>query len=208
MLTSKQIRILGMFIRNPFKEYTFSDLRAESKEKSNSVLQNAIKRFLDESIMTQRKAGSSKLCAINHANGIAYNYFDIFIRENLPKIVKKSIDIIREEIEKYTLFYSLVIFGSYSDGTNTKESDLDIAIIVPDNVQKNNIEIAVNSASNKSLLELDVHIITFDDFLEMLKADYENLAKEIARKNLPVYNISIFYRIIIKGIQNGFKIVS
>jgi hypothetical protein len=37
MLTSKQIRILGMFIRNPFKEYTFSDLRAESKEVNVNV---------------------------------------------------------------------------------------------------------------------------------------------------------------------------
>ena len=58
---------------------------------------------------------------------------------------------------------------------------------------------------NKSLVELDAHIITQSDFLEMLAVDYENLGKQIARKNMPVHNAAIFYGIVKRGIARGFR---
>ena len=47
-------------------------------------------------------------------------------------------------------------------------------------------------------------MITQDEFLEMLRVDYENVGKEIARKHLAVHNPGIFYFLLIKGVKNGF----
>ena len=208
MLTEKQLKIFGLLGKNTFKDHTFKELKASSKEKSHSVLQNAIKRFLKEELITERKIGTSKLYTINHDNEKVHNYLGLHNQDTLSKPVQTSIKHVREALDKEEAFYSLVIFGSYAEESFTKKSDLDLAVFIPDETQKKKIEIALNSASNKTLVDIDYHVITVGELQEMLKADYENLGKQIARKNLPIYNLSIFYRLIIRGIQNGFNPLS
>ncbi len=200
MLTKKQLNIFGLFGKNIFKELTFKELKTLSKEKSNSLIQNAIKEFLKEDLITQRNIGNNKLYKIIH-NSKTHNYLELYNQEILPKNVIKSINIIKQAIDKKELFYSLVIFGSYADKTNKKDSDLDIAIFT----NNKKLKPQLNSASNKTPLEIDYHIITEDEFSKMLKADYENLAKQIISKNIPIYNTSTFYKMIIKNTSNGFK---
>jgi predicted nucleotidyltransferase len=208
MLTEKQLKIFGLLGKNTFKEYTFKELKASSKEKSHSLLQNAIRKFLKEELITERKIGNSKLYTINHNNEKVHNYLGLHNQESLSKPVQTSIKYVREALDKEEIFYSLIIFGSYADRTFTKKSDLDLAVFIPNEIKNKRIEIALNSASNKTLIEIDYHVITVKELEEMLKADYENLGKQIARKNLPIYNISIFYKLIIKGIKNGFNPLS
>jgi len=206
MLTTKQLKIFGLFGKNTFKEHTFKELKASSKEKSHSVLQNAISRFLKEELIAERKVGTSKLYKINHNNDKVHDYLRLNNQDQLSKAVKTSIRYVKESLDKEESFYALVIFGSYADQTFTKKSDLDLAVFISD--KKNKIEIALHSASNKTIIDIDYHIITELEFQEMLKADYENLGKQIARKNLPIYNPSIFYKLIIKGIENGYNPLS
>jgi predicted nucleotidyltransferase len=208
MLTEKQLKIFGLLGKNTFKEYTFKELKASSKEKSHSLLQNAIRKFLKEELITERKIGNSKLYTINHNNEKVHNYLGLHNQESLSKPVQTSIKYVREALDKEEIFYSLIIFGSYADRTFTKKSDLDLAVFIPNEIKNKRIEIALNSASNKTLIEIDYHVITVKELEEMLKADYENLGKQIARKNIPIYNISIFYKLIIKGIKNGFNPLS
>jgi len=206
MFTKKQLRVLEPFLAHLFREYSYKELKG--KEKSNNSIQSAIKRFKDKSLLTERKLGTSKLYSLNQKNELAYPLLELMTQEKLSPIVKKSIVILKKELEKYTLFYSIVIFGSYANNTPKKKSDLDVAVIIPNKSPEKNLKIAVHSAENKSLLNLDVHIITVDDFKGMLTAEYANLGKEIANQNLPVYNVEIFYKIIMWGINHGFKIVS
>lgn len=204
MLTEKQLKILEIFSDNIFKEYTFKDLKQRSKEKSNSFLENAIKKFREENLISEKKIGTSKLLTLNLENEKVFNYLSLIFDKKLDKNTQDTIKLVKSEIDKYTHLYSLVIFGSYADKTQTKKSDIDIAIIIQDKKQENNIKIAINTAKNRSLLDIDTQIITEDEFMQMLLADYENLGKQIARKNLPVHNINIFYKIIRKGMKHGF----
>ncbi len=206
MYSRKQLRVLEPFLTNLFREYSYKELK--NKEKSNNATQSAIKRFKDKNLLLERKIGTSKLYSLNQKNESVHPLLELMAQEKLSLAVKKSIAILRKELEKYTLFYSLVIFGSYANNTHKKSSDLDVAVIIPDKSLEKNLKIAVHSAENKSLLNLDVHIVTVNDFKDMLTAEYANLGKEIATKNLPVYNAEIFYKIIMWGINHGFKIVS
>ena len=83
-----------------------------------------------------------------------------------------------------------------------------IAIFINNNRLIQKIKVAINLANNKSLLTLDIHIFTKKDFLKLLKADYSNLAKEIVYNNRPIHNSVIFYKILERGVNNGFKIIS
>lgn len=206
VLTEKQLKVFGVFRKNVFKEYTFLEIKRELNEKSHSLIQNALKAFLNQELIIHRKIGTSKLYKINHENHKSHLYLELSSQE-LSKSVSKSVQIIKKSLKKAS-FYSLVIFGSYADNTQKNKSDLDVAIIIPDSSQKTKVEIALKEASNKTLLTLDYHVITETEFKEMLIASYENIGKEIARKNLPVLNASSFYRIIINSTHNEFNLVS
>jgi len=206
MLTSKQLKIFSTFAWNPYKEYSYRELKESVKEKSNSVVQNAVSAFLKEKLILDKKIGTTKLYKANHDNNKIYDYFSLSIEKQLPKLVRLTLRIIKEEVEKCGYFYSIVIFGSYANKTQKKDSDLDIAVFIQEEKDRKDFEIALRSAERLALPKLDLHTITKSEFLEMLTNDEENLGKEIARKHLIIHNPNIFYSMIKEGIKHGFKL--
>ena len=206
MLTKKQLKILGIFQKNEFKELTWKRVKELSKENSSSVIQNAIKTFLNEELITEKKIGTSKLYAVNHKNNKVYSYFETYNRESLPKQVLKSVKELEDSLDKHTPFYSIVLFGSYAIGEQKKDSDLDIAVFIEQEDKRKIVESVFKSMEIKSILNIHGHVITKDEFLEMLRVDYENLGKEIARKHLIIHNPIILYSLIKEGVKHGFKL--
>ncbi|MDO8563990.1 MAG: nucleotidyltransferase domain-containing protein [Nanoarchaeota archaeon] len=205
MLTKKQLILLKSFQSNVFREYSFKDISRITGEKSNNALQIAIKQFIEEDLVSWRKIGNSKLYKMKIENEICYDYLTLISYESLTPEVKSSINALKKEIEKYNFFYSLVIFGSYAIGKQTRKSDLDIALIIPDKTLEKDMKIAVNMALNNSIIPLHVEIIASNDFFEMLINKQENVGKEIARKHRAIHNINIFYKIVKMANDNGFK---
>lgn len=205
MITKKQLKIFETFKNNVFKEYTIKELKEYSKEKSNNAITIAIKKFKQEKLIEERKIGRSLLYSLNLDNNVVFDYISLINNNGISNIVKKSIRRIQQELDKHSYFYSIVIFGSYAKNKQKNKSDLDIAVFIEKSTEKNIIKAALKSARDKTPLTLDGHTITKNDFLEMLKADYENLGKEIARKHLTLHNPLIFYSLLREGAKNGFK---
>ena len=206
MLTPKQIKIFEAFLRKPYQELTYKEIKDYSKEKSNSIIQKAVIKFLAENLVKKREVGNIILYAVNLDNSAVFSYFDILIKEKVPNLVKNSLKIIREELSGIA-FVSIIIFGSYAEGKQKEKSDLDIAIFVNSIEEKKDCELSMKSAELKSILNIDAHIITKDEMLQMLKDKHENLGKQIAYKHLAIHNPMIFYSILQEGMDNGFKIV-
>ena len=206
MLTPKQIKIIEAFLRKPYKELTYKEIKDYSKEKSNSIIQKAIAKFLAEELVRKRELGNILLYSLNLENNTVFSYFDILIKEKVSSLVKSTLRIIREELSTLE-FISIVIFGSYAEGKQKAISDLDIAIFVNSIEDKKSCELSMKSAELKSILQLDVHVISKEEMLQMLKDKHENLGKQIAYKHLAVHNPAIFYQLIQEGINNGFKII-
>jgi len=206
MLTKKQLMLLKLFQgANIVREYGVRELARASKEKSNNAIQLALKQFIQEKIVTQRKIGTSRLYRINLSNNLSYNYLELIKFEGLSKEVVSSVEALMNEIDKSNLFYSLAIFGSYAIGKQAKVSDLDIAVFIPNKSFEQNVKIASNMAQTSALLPLHVQIITVDDFFEMLINKQANVGKEIARKHRVIYNSPVFYKIVKKALNHGFQ---
>ncbi|MBS3138292.1 nucleotidyltransferase domain-containing protein [Candidatus Woesearchaeota archaeon] len=206
MLTPKQIKIFEAFLRKPYKELTYKEIKDYSREKSNSIIQKATVKFLVENLIKKRDVGNIILYSLNLENSTVFSYFDILIKEKTSNLVKSSLKIIREELSNIE-FLSFVIFGSYAEGKQKEKSDLDIAVFVNSTEEKKNCELSMKSAELKSVLQIDAHVITKDEMLQMLKDKHENLGKQIAYKHLAIQNPVIFYSILAEGMNNGFKIV-
>ncbi|SRR3989344_2723174 len=205
MLTKKQLKLLQPFLANVFKEYGQRELGRLAQERSNNAVQLALAQFEKENIVISQKVGTSKRCKINLENEASYDYLALLKYEGLPKVVSQSVEALKKQIEKYTLFYALVVFGSYVVGKQHKDSDLDIAILLPDKTQEKNMKIAENMASTSSLLKIHIQVITYDDMHEMLINKEANVGKEIARKHRAVHNVNIFYKIVRSTLEYGFN---
>lgn len=192
-------------MRKPYKEYTYKEIKEFSKEKSNSIIQKAISKFLEDNLIDRRKVSNIIFYKLKIENSTVFSYFDILLKERLPNPVKKSLEKIKEELGN-TEFISIVMFGSYIEQKQTQKSDLDIAVFVSSKEDKRKCELSLKSAELKTPLNIDYHVFTRSEMLQMLKDKHENLGKQIAHKHFAIHNPAIFYSIIQEGIDNGFKI--
>jgi len=205
MLTEKQLNIFEPLTKNMLKEYSIKEIKETCGEKSNNALALALKKFKEENLVKEKRVGKSLLYTINTDNDLVFNYITFINTNKLPKSALRAIERIKEDVEKHTSFFSIVIFGSYAIGKQTKESDLDVAVFIEEERKRKIIELAIKSSELKTPLQIHGHVISKDEFLEMLKVDEENLGKQISRKHLSIYNSHIFYSLLKKGVKNGFR---
>lgn len=206
MLTGKQLGIFGVLAKQPFAELTRKQIKQFARERSNNALAIALKQFLKEGVITERKVGRSALISLNLENDSAYHYVGLANAQRLGSAAMQAIRTVKAEIEKHTFFYSVAVFGSFAVQEQKKTSDLDIAVLIGSEDDRKPIEAALHSAAQKSLLPIDAHVITKDEFVEMLTNDEENLGKQIARKHLAVHNHQLFYSLVKEGIKHGFHV--
>ena len=207
MITEKQLKLFETFARKPFSEFTRKQVKKESKEKSNNTLALTIKLLKKEEVLIEKKIGRSGLLTLNLNNNLTYHYLALCnFKKITSEAVKTSVKRLKEEISFITPFYSIVIFGSYAAGEQKKNSDLDIAVFIENTDLKKILVASTNAAKLKTQLEMDVHIISKSEMIEMLINDEENLGKQIARKHLAIHNLQIFYDIIKEGMKHGFRV--
>ncbi len=200
MLTEKQLKILNILKYN--KDISFSDLKKQLKESSSSYLQKTISDFSKENLILINKRGRNNFISLNYESNLLFDYLSIIEKRGIPEEVFSLIHELLQKILKKTEFFSFIIFGSYARKNNSKKSDLDIAVILENGNIKNRIIPEINSVKRKSLKEIDSHVFTRKEFLEMLKDEKENLGKEIVRKHTVVYGLGNFYNLILKEVKN------
>ncbi|MBI5881187.1 nucleotidyltransferase domain-containing protein [archaeon] len=205
MITEKQLKTFEVFAKAPFAEHTRKQIKKESKEKSNNALALAINLLKKEGVLMEKKVGKSGLLSLNLGSDLTFYYLALCNNKRISQTVRIAVQMLKEEINQCTKFYSIVIFGSYAASEQKQDSDLDVAVFIETEDKRKRIEAAINSAKLKSPLELDAHVITKAEMVEMLTNDEENLGKQIARKHLAVYDHQIFYEIVKEGMKHGFR---
>ncbi len=193
MLTKKQVNLLNVF-QTPFEELTFKQIKERSEEKSNNLLQLALKDFKNNNLILSKKIGSTYVHKLNLENKSTLIYLDL-INENHSLHVP-ILENIETSLKTVTPFFILIVFGSYAKKKNRKSSDLDVAILINDAFQKKDIEIIMETIKRRELQKIDSHIITLNEFKEMLKADYENLAKQIYKNNVVYYGYQTYVELL------------
>ncbi len=206
MITEKQLRIFEVLTKRPFDEFMRNKIKKEAKEKSNNELALTINLLKKEEVLIEKKVGRSGILNLNLENDLTLNYIALVNYKKINALIRQVLETIKKEIIEETPFFSMVIFGSYAIGKQKKDSDLDVAIFIESEEKRKKIEALVNSAKQKSVIGMDVHVIPKKEMIEMLINKEENLGKQIARKHLAVYNQRIFYEIIKEGMQHGFRI--
>lgn len=197
MLTKQQLHIFSVFKKNLFVEFTFSQIKEQSRQKSNNVTQLAIKEFQKQGLIHQRKTGDVSTYSLDLGNSLTLAYLNLI---NEKEISQKPLDAVKAIIDRIPAeFFILLVFGSHAKGTATKKSDLDVAIIIESEQAKKNILPALETIKRRETTKIDYHAFTRKEYLEMLKADYENLGKQVYEDNLAYYGYIPYCKLIMRS---------
>ena len=66
-------------------------------------------------------------------------------------------------------FFTLILFGSHVKGTASTRSDLDVLLIIPERSFEKEVEAAVGSVQHVSPLGIHETVLTYSEFLGLLK---------------------------------------
>ena len=189
MLTKEQLNILSVFKKDIFASLTFKQIKQDSRQKSNNIVQIAIKEFQKQEIVKTKETGDVTTYSLNLNNNLAFSYLNLINESEISKskLPKKTLEDIQNRIFKQTELFILILFGSYAKNEATKKSDLDIALIVESEQTKKEITPFLETIKRREVIPIDYHIFTRNEFLEMLQADSENVGKQIFKSNIVYY---------------------
>ena len=205
MLTREEIKIIELFRRDLFKEYTIREIQVKIAKKSYNWVFEAVKKLDDLNIIKIDKKGASNLCSLNLDNHLTLIYLALLEEfdaesKNLPR---KNI---AELMNSITLsYYTFIIAGSYAEGKTSKKSDMDVVVIVGDDANTKKILAILKNKGDLMIPEAHPYVFTKTEFLQMLISNEENYGKMIYRKRLLVFGAENYYLIIKEAIKSGFK---
>ncbi len=205
MLTKEQLKIFGAFRKDIFAHLTFKQIKEYCAQKSNNVVQVALKQFQEENLVNAQKTGDVNTYFLNMDNNLTLSYLslinelEIYDNRKLPKKVLKEI---QKRVSRHSEFFVLIVFGSYAKNKATRKSDLDVAVIVDCEQSKKDVAPHIETIKRREIIKIDYHVFTRKEFAEMLTMDDENVGKEIYRSNVVYYGLMEYYNMI-KGIKGG-----
>lgn len=200
MLTKEQLKILSVFKKGIFSKLTFKQIKQYSKQKSNNAVQTALKEFQKNKLVISEKISDIYLYSLNLENNLTLSYLNLLNELEIEnkKYPKDILEKIQYSFLSKTQFFILIVFGSYAKNKQTKQSDLDVAIIVEDDKLKKELIPKIETIKRREIIDLDYHFFTINEFLEMLADKEENLGKQIYKNSIIHYGY-IEYCNLIKG---------
>jgi predicted nucleotidyltransferase len=205
-MLKKEYELFIPFIKEPWKKYTFKDIKKLCRKKSESYVYNSIKKYVKESIFSEEKAGNVILYSLNLSETKTQIYAG-FISEYLGWNTRHlPFDVIKKVIEKIpTVYFTFIITGSYAKNKQKETSDLDIVVIADDKQDTTHIKAQINYTCELSIPQGHPYIFKKSEFLEMLLNNEANYGKEIAKNNIIIHGGSEYFKIMQEAIKNGFN---
>ncbi len=203
-LLKQEILLLFPFVKEPWREFTLTETKTITKNKSHHYVFEALKRFTKLNLITEKRKGNTNVYTINPEN---QNLHYLVITEYILK--EKRTDVPYKNIQQITSkiknpFYTLIIGGSYAEGKQKPTSDMDVAIIIPDSENKKPYQIALKEGE-LMIPEIHGYVFTREEFFQMLINKEFNYGKELARKHILYYGAEQYYKILFEAMKNGFK---
>ena len=113
VLTKEQLNILSVFKKYIFASLTFKQIKHDSRQKSNNIVQIALKEFQKQDIVKTKEIGDVITYSLNLNNNMTFSYLNLVNEAEIikSKVPKKTLEDIQNRIFKHTEFFILIIFG-------------------------------------------------------------------------------------------------
>jgi predicted nucleotidyltransferase len=183
-------KIIKYLIENK-REFTIKEL-AKNIKSDYKITHTAVKRLIKKHIVSFKSIGRSIVIGFNNKLTREVLFVEFVRREDVLK--NNSLLVMLNEIKDKVMIknFTLLLFGSYANKKNSKNSDIDLLFIVHDNHLEKDIEKAL------SLIPLKIHSFIFSEkqFIEMKNSQELNVVKEAIKNNVILYGIEQYYELL------------
>ena len=204
ILTKSQMRTMKIFRVNLTKELSIGQIIGKIGRISRAWLFRFLEELSARNILRKKKLANVNLYSANLDNlqTIHYLAYSDIVDYSFLKFDKEIIDDLVNSIKED---YSLILFGSYTKGSQNKKSDIDICFLIKNKADEIKINPSVQRIKLKSLIDIHEHFVTEDEFVKMLLTEEENLGKQIYSNCVVLTNYFIYFKSVKEAIRNGFK---
>jgi len=194
-IKSPKEKILYLFYENKMERYHLRDIARKIKLNVNSAT-----RFLNQleksGLLVSKRDGNLKKYQIKKSDTLA-NIFTSFDIERLNRLIparKRAINQFFEVLDEKPIIAFL--FGSTAKETYTKESDVDILLIVNKRID---LEKAKNEVNAITGIKINCFQISYKDFLDELKLKNDRVIQSALNTGYPIFNQMLFYKEYLNG---------
>ncbi len=204
-MLKKEYEVLLQFVKEPWKKFTFKEVKTRTGKKSESYVYNSLKSFVKAGILKEEKAGNVVLYYPDIKSLKTQSYagfiseYVAWSRKHIPYN-----DLQKIAWKMPTEFYIFIVTGSYAKNKQKETSDIDVAIIVGDSEEPKKVYAELKLACELNIPQIHLYVFKKSEFLQMLLNDEANYGKEIAKNNLILYGGEEYYRVMHEAVENGF----
>ncbi|MBM3199928.1 nucleotidyltransferase domain-containing protein [Candidatus Woesearchaeota archaeon] len=195
-LEKTDMKILAHMARDMSKEYSIKEL-SDQLNTPYVKIHNSVHRLADRGMIKKRVLGKSHYCSFDYKSNLDVACFvEAQIARNFLRI-NKPVKILIENIQERLSIpsYSLVVFGSFAKSTQTKSSDLDLAVITEQRTLEKT-ERTINAVAETSNIKVHTTAFIYEDFIKMLKSKDVTVGKELAKNHIVLHGCEQFYECI------------
>lgn len=194
-LTKAEAVIISFFIANMQKEFGIREV----SRKAGIDYKNAygtIQKLANKGALLKRRQANLDLCSLSLKSDFAEVCFVEMQKARMFLEKHKTImEFFKAVMDKTGHIYcTLVVFGSYAKGKETKSSDLDLLIIAPEKSTAEEIGRLIDAES--VIVTSSIHTIAISeaDFIANLKEKKPNVIIEAFKSHIIITGAEAFYQ--------------
>jgi predicted nucleotidyltransferase len=188
MFKKNEFQVLELVFTDLTKNYTIHELSLKLKQKYFQTYRT-IKELEKKGLIILKKIGNSSLIFLNFKkNNPSYSLVEL---GRLSNQKNKEIILITEKLYELKKQFICILFGSYAQNKQKKDSDIDLLFIIPQEYEENIFEQSIKNAL--ILYDVDINIIHKKELFDMWDSKKElNVGKEILKNRIVLYGVDIF----------------
>lgn len=194
-ITELEIRIVQFFIEHSTEQFAIREV----SRRANTDFKNThttVQKLVQKDALIKKRHANVDLCSLNLKKATTPVYYAERLRTESFLEKHKELKSFFQNIQENTktIFYSLVVFGSFAKGTETKMSDVDLLIVA--SAKSVGEEIARIVSIEALLLKHKVHLIVLDEkeFVQNVRSKGLNVIVEAFKNHIIIVGIESFYR--------------
>ena len=196
MTTKTQEQILAFLVANPEEQLAIRGI-ARKLNKSYTLVYNNITDLARQKLISKLSVPPAQIIRLNE---FAPTELFVDIELNRKKEFLKKFpwaEVMLEDVFSATgsMFFIMLVFGSYAKCTQTPRSDIDLLVIIQGKKDIAKIENALYNAYTK--VKKSMHIVEASDFKEMIKNTNElNVGNEAKKHHIILYGAEMYYQLL------------
>ncbi|MBS3064541.1 MAG: nucleotidyltransferase domain-containing protein [DPANN group archaeon] len=181
-----KIKILKFLLNNRENRFTIKKISESLKINYRTAYENVL-LLEKEKLIKITKTGNSNICELD--DSFNESLFTAEFQRKKDLLNNKDFQIIHNRLSELKFPFIILLFGSYSKGTNNKHSDIDLLSIGGDQKEIKSVI---------SLLPDKIHLtqINYEEFIAMAKSKEFTVISEILKNNIILIGIEEYYRLL------------